>query len=235
MLADMNVPRPSRRWLQFSLRALLVFVTLCALACSWLAVKLRETQREEAAAAAIEKVGGTAAWDAKLSGPAWLRSLLGEHVFGNVTNVVLHGDKLSDTALEPLYSLNHLQRLDLSFANITDADIEHLQRLRQLKGLFLETPEVTDAAFEKLSGLDKLEELELHATRITDAGLGKLTGLNQIRALALYDANVNDTALENLQRMTKLTYVYLYKTHVTAAGVKKLQQALPNCKIQFVP
>ena len=116
---------------------LLVFVTLCALACSWLAVKLRETQREEAAAAAIEKVGGTAAWDAKLSGPAWLRSLLGEHVFGNVTNVVLHGDKLSDTALEPLYSLNHLQRLDLSFANITDADIEHLQGYASSKGFSL--------------------------------------------------------------------------------------------------
>jgi hypothetical protein len=36
----MKTPRPTRRWLQFSLRALLVLVTLSAIPCSWLAVKL---------------------------------------------------------------------------------------------------------------------------------------------------------------------------------------------------
>ena len=58
MLEAMKTDLPKRRWFQFSLRTLLVFVTLCAIPCSWLAVKLRQMKREEAAAAVIEKAGG---------------------------------------------------------------------------------------------------------------------------------------------------------------------------------
>ena len=54
---------------------LLVFVTLCAIACSWLAVKLREAKRKEAAAAAIKKSGGFVKWDENAAGPAWLRAV----------------------------------------------------------------------------------------------------------------------------------------------------------------
>jgi hypothetical protein len=39
-MIDMTDPTPSRRRLQFSLRTLLVFVTLCAIPCSWLAVEM---------------------------------------------------------------------------------------------------------------------------------------------------------------------------------------------------
>ena len=113
MLADMKIPRPTRRWFQFSLRTLLVFVTLSAIPCSWLAVKLREVKREEAAAAAIEKVGGRVDWDENAAGPAWLRGVLGEHFFAHVIRVASPGDQVTGSTLEPLDAMNHLQVLDL--------------------------------------------------------------------------------------------------------------------------
>ena len=114
MLGAMKIPRPTRRWFQFSLRALLVFVTLCALACSWLAVKLREVKREEAAAAAIEKAGGFVGWDESSAGPAWLRGVLGEHFFAHVEDVAFSRVEVTDSTLEPLDAMNHLQELALS-------------------------------------------------------------------------------------------------------------------------
>jgi hypothetical protein len=44
-LRGMEASEPKRRWFQYSLRVLLVFVTLCAILCSWLAVKLRQARR----------------------------------------------------------------------------------------------------------------------------------------------------------------------------------------------
>lgn len=52
----MTVPKPKLRWFQYSLRTLLVIVTLCGIPCSWLAVKLQQARREHEVAAAIEKL-----------------------------------------------------------------------------------------------------------------------------------------------------------------------------------
>jgi hypothetical protein len=54
----MTVAKPKLRWFQFSLRTLLVFVTLCAIPCSWLAVKMQQAKRQREAVVAIEKLGG---------------------------------------------------------------------------------------------------------------------------------------------------------------------------------
>jgi hypothetical protein len=59
----MSDPKPKRRWFQFSLRALLVFVTLCAIVCSWLTVKLQQAKRQREAVAEFEKLGGAVFYD----------------------------------------------------------------------------------------------------------------------------------------------------------------------------
>ena len=229
----MTDPKPNkRRWLQFSLRALLVFVTFCAPPCSWLAVKIQQAKREEAAAAAIEKSGGTVWWDKNTPGPTWLRRVLGETFFRHAEDVTLMGDRVTDGTLEPLHAMNQLQALGLTFAKITDAGLEHINGIITLKKLDLSYTKVTDAGLEKLADLKELEDLSLTGTNVTDAGLDKLAGLNRLQSLYLCKTNVTNAGLEYLQRLTQLKYVNLLETHVTYAGVKKLQQALPNCKIE---
>ncbi len=51
-----------RRRVQFGLRTLLVFVTLCAVVCSWLAVRLREARRQAAAVATMREKFDAVAW-----------------------------------------------------------------------------------------------------------------------------------------------------------------------------
>jgi len=86
-----------RRRFQFSLRTLLLVVTLCALACSRLAVKMQQAKRQQVAVTEIKELGGTVTYDwqidadghsrpnAQPPGPVWLRNVLGDDCFGNVT------------------------------------------------------------------------------------------------------------------------------------------------------
>jgi hypothetical protein len=212
MLARMTIPKPKLRRFQFSLRTLLIVVTLCAILCSWLAVKTERVQREREAAAEIEKLGGKVTWVfSPPSGSAWLQSLRSlvenDDVSGHVIHVYLNGTQATDT------------------------DLEHLKRLPRLLLLSLDQTKVTDAGLEHLEGLSELWILRLHSTQITDAGLEHLKGLNQLGSLELGCTRITDAGLQHLEGLTKLTRLDLTNTRVTNEGVEKLQQVLPTCEI----
>ena len=77
-----TVSHPKLRWYQYSLRTLLVFVTLlCTVACSWIGVKLRQAERQRTVVEAITKLGGDVGWCIR-PGPAWLQPLLGDDYYG---------------------------------------------------------------------------------------------------------------------------------------------------------
>ena len=44
-----DTAKPRRRWFQYSLRSLMIFVLFWSLACSWLAVKMQQARRQRAA------------------------------------------------------------------------------------------------------------------------------------------------------------------------------------------
>ena len=200
-----ELPKPKLRWYQYSLRTLLVFVTLCAIPCSWLGVKLREAKQQREVVAAIEKLGGQVAW-LESSRPAWLRSLLGDDpsVFG----VYLDNTQITDAGLEQLKALNQLQHMHFFRAEVATAGLERRKWLNSLESMNLANTKATDAGLANLKGLTQLQWLDLQQTKVTDAGLENLKGLHQLQLLSLGG------------------------TKVTDEGVKKLQQALPNCKIE---
>ena len=124
----MNFSWPPRRWFQYRLRTLLIFVTLCALPCSWLGWKVRQAKREAEAAAAIEKSDAWVKWDADPMGPAWLRSLLGEQCLGHVEGVWFV-DPLNGSMREHLYA-----------KILGDAQLVHLGNFANSKRLASTTP-----------------------------------------------------------------------------------------------
>ncbi len=194
---------PKLRWYQYSLRSLLLFVTACAIACSWLAVTIQGQRRQHEAADAIKKAGGTVA-----SEQTWLGKVLRDDSLVNVTVVDLSNEAAADAGLVHLQGLSQLQWLLLGNSKVTDAGLVHLQGLSQLLILDLAWTKVTDAGLVNLQGLRQLEFLELAGTKLTDAGLANLQGLKQLNRLVLTG------------------------TKVTDQGVKILHQALPNCSIQ---
>jgi hypothetical protein len=61
-----STPKRKLRWYQFSLRTLLIGVTLVACACSWLAVKMQQARRQKEAVEAIGKAGGAIRYENQL-------------------------------------------------------------------------------------------------------------------------------------------------------------------------
>ena len=54
----MTESKQKRPWFQFSLRTLLVFVTLCALLCSWVTVKTKQARRQREAKERVYELRG---------------------------------------------------------------------------------------------------------------------------------------------------------------------------------
>jgi hypothetical protein len=152
-----------QRRVQFGLRTLLVFVTVCAVVCSWLAVRIKQARRQAEAIAAIEKkhvlhfgyafqVDNGEIWRNNAIVPALepLRRLLGVDFFGDVEYVSIDSPLLTDAELANFAAFTGLERLHISFTNINDAGLSHLEGLTNLRYLRLDDTKVTAEGVKKL-------------------------------------------------------------------------------------
>ena len=101
--------KPRRRWLSYSLRTLLLVMTvLCVPLAAWMAyVEPYRVQRK--AAAVIQKVGGTVQRQA--GGPEWMRELFGDEHFQDIVFVNLANSDISPALMECLVKLSRLETL----------------------------------------------------------------------------------------------------------------------------
>ena len=199
-----------RRWFQFSLRTLLIVMTVCAVAFAWWSYKARQ-QREVVAAL---KKNAMIVYDFREQRlkkppywPAWLVNIVGVDYFANVTEVHFHDDT-------------------------TDADMRGLSKLTTLKLVRIHCPRVTDAGLKELAGLSSLQELTIYHARVTDEGVAELVGLRELHTLHLDTTKITDKGLMKLAELKSLRGLNVDNTRVTDEGVKELQLALPSCKIE---
>ena len=178
-------PKPKRRWYQFSLRTLLVFVLLVSVGLNWLGVKMHQARKQREAVEAILEAGGEVAYGYQFKedgasvpgatppGPAWLRKLLGDDFFRDVIRVSLELDS-GGAELEHLEGLSELRRVNLASTQVTDVGLEHIKGLTKLETLFLDDTKITDTGLEHLKGLTNLKSLGLSHTQVTDEGTKNL-------------------------------------------------------------
>jgi len=152
---------------QFSVRSLMVTVVAAAIPCCWLAVKMRQAEKQRKAVEAIRQAGGSVCYhyqyteDGSMSAgaeppaPVWLRDLAGDDFSSDVRGVAPHA--ADDESLEHLKGLVQLDWLDLTDTQATDEDLQHLK------------------------GMTKLTYLDLSGTQVTDDGLAHLRGLPNLR------------------------------------------------------
>ncbi len=153
--------RPRRRWLQISLRTLLLvtaIVAVAAVAASWYEAPYR---RQRDAMAAIEKAGGT--YQASPAGPAWLRRLFGEDSFRNVTLVNVADCDDPAAYIEHVAALPALETLAVGGLAFTDDHLKRLHGLTTLSGLVLDCTEVTDDAIAALR--DALADVDVYRSQ----------------------------------------------------------------------
>src|SRR6185369_13064431 len=126
--------RPKRRWYQFSLKTLLVVLTLLCLGPGgYVVYEHGRARAQKGAVEAIEKLGGKVRYD-PVRWPA-LRQILRGDSLGNVYWLDLTGIEDVDACLVHLDGLPGLRQLSLSGKPVTDANLVRLAGLKSLTGL----------------------------------------------------------------------------------------------------
>ena len=145
ILACMAEPQPKRRrWYQFSLRTLMLFMVVCAIPSGWVGSKLESTRREQVVVAKLEVIGVTVEYH-EMYGPPWITRHFRR--IREVTFVLTQGN---DTRLAYLKGLTNLESLWIWDLRPTNTGLEHLKELTCLKQLVLFCTETTDEDVAKL-------------------------------------------------------------------------------------
>ena len=129
--APPTTPKPRRRWLQFSLRALIIVMLLASVAMSWAAVRM-QARKQKRAVEELRRLGGVVyerQSDAfgnplpRKGMPAWLRNLLGDDFFAADVEVIFSPCCTSSRdGLKQLKGLMQVKRLIFE-TPVTDADL----------------------------------------------------------------------------------------------------------------
>ncbi len=222
-----------RRWLQFSLRSLLIVTVLCAIGAAWLGRRIEQKRREMETVKLIKANGGTVVFDYERdqqgairksggvpNGPPFLRRLLGDNFFSEVDSVDFQNTESCGVVLAgPIESLPNLKSLSVfNGANATDADMEHIQALSRLERLDLSSTHISDIGLTKLTALRELKYLDLAGTKIADDGIGAISALSKLENLCVYGTNVGDIGVARLDGLSSLKYLDLSRTKITDAA-----------------
>lgn len=107
--------------------------------------------------------------------------------------LVLHGTKVSDTALDHIAGITTLETLDLGSVMLTDVGLERLTVLTNLRALSIGGNELGDAGLQALRQMPGLTFLDLSgrqgtdsnvwSVNMTEVGLEAIVSLTQLREL----------------------------------------------------
>lgn len=227
--------RRRRRWRQFSLRTMILLVTIVSIACSFVTARMRAAKRQEAAVKAIKEAGGLVTYDyfldnrphgkkgAQPPGPEWLRDRLGIDFFARVVEVRLHRFGQEKVVAKHLTAMPRLRLLNLrGVANLSDSDLARIGQLQHLEQLQLSSPKISDVLLSRISHPKRMKILVLEDTRITDVGAERLRAFSNLEELGLAGSRITDAALVNLTSMKKLRILRIEGTAITNSGLEHL-------------
>lgn len=226
--------KPKPRWYQFSLKTLLVAMTLfCLGPGGYVAHEQRKARAQKAMVMLIEKLGGSVNYDIELPVRSpMMGQILGDDTYGNLdsisfVNAVKNDNKLRpiaffDADLVPIAGLKGLTHLDLDDTQVTDSGFVYLARLKKLEVLSLTNSRVGDAGLMHLSGLKQVKDLWLDGTLVTDEGMMHLSGLTELNFLNLDGMEISGAGLVHLSGLTKLETLSLTNTRVGDTSLQHL-------------
>lgn len=252
----------SPRRLRFSVRVLLVVVTVVAVILAMVGKRVLEARKQRQLVELIQSCGGehhhelnykdgkertirfpNMDFSPQMPGPDWLRGRIGDEYFVDVAEAFF--DRASHRIVDDSTFLEFARAVQsrdlprprgLVFADlpITDESLEALGVFPDLTSLhILNCPRVTEEGLKHLESLSKLRRLDIRGTPITDRGLGRLSGLRKLRELAIKPNAVTEAGLLQLKEMNELEWLSLGDSAVTSESVRALRKHLPNCEMSW--
>lgn len=216
-MSEVSSIAKSRRWPRFSLRTLLIAVTLlCIVLGTWIG----RARRVDYAVEHFRRLGGDfgyhsqllpdghVSWDTPIRGPAWVRKLFGDNLFDSPAHLEL-GNKhpFKDPDLLPLGHLTELRQLFVGEQNeISGGGWVALEGLVRLQDLFVkqDKPRSTDAMLSHVAALKELESLQVTPSNFTADGVAHLKSLTKLRNLHLGQVMNLAAAMEHLKALPNL-------------------------------
>ncbi|HET6879075.1 MAG TPA: hypothetical protein VFI31_02900 [Pirellulales bacterium] len=224
-------PRP-RRWLQFSIRTMLLLTGAAAVLMSVLGVPLFRLRREQLAVERLEESGARLTSEAARGMIAWAAAkFFGPEAAMHVTKVDLAWQPVDDDLALHLGHLEHLTTLNVNGAAITDRGLARLGGCRSLERLEMHGAPITDAGLDHLATLTALEIVDFSNTKITGTNLGPFLHLPALEVLNLNGTPLTDAAQPVLVRMQHLRWLGVSHTRLSEAARDALAAALPTTAI----
>ena len=198
--------QPVRRWLSFSLRSLLIFVTVL---CFTLGIWLERARRQHEIVRAIRDSGGYVEYEIEdpkgipPPAPFWHSAPYGQDLADCVESVTIDDRRL----LPKVARLYDVKRLTIEDSALCDGDLDPILQMSGLKsirlmgephgGRFSGNPglfridvsffhyeaRLSDLALAKLATHPTLEEIVVHGGEYSKAGIQELTKLRTLRVL----------------------------------------------------
>lgn len=245
-----------RRFLQVSIRTLLVVTTLVAIGCAYWTRIAARVQQQKLATARIETLGGTAQTKQPKTPWLWLQKVVGEDYFKEVVSVSLNETLVADADLEQIGQLRGMQTLllngidpdmnssfwaargprlphnpNLLSSQITNDGIRHLGPQPSLLVAAFAHTRITDTALETISSWPKLQSLDLRGTKITSRGIKNLGTLEGMKVLDLRSCHIDDDAVPTLCQFRSLRSLDVTATGISGEGLRQLRDQLPACQL----
>lgn len=168
---------------------------------------------------------------AAASSTGWVTALGGRvetDAQDRIAAIHLRGSFVSDSDLDAVAALEHLEKLDLSHTRVSDLGLLRLKNLRNVRELNLFYAElVTDEGLAAVKTWPKIERLNFRGTKVTDNTLALLAGKDSIRMLDIGFAEVTDSGLQHLPKYKGLRELAFGGNKMTEVGLQVLR-SLPN-------
>ncbi|MGD9720794.1 MAG: leucine-rich repeat domain-containing protein [Pirellulales bacterium] len=235
-----------RRWLRFSLRTLLVLLTVVAV---WLGFAADRAHRQRRIVAELRETRSVVEYDwqqrdpskpkpprgtiREAPGPRWLRKLVGDEYFQHVVTVMVSEYRPGARFLSHIDDLPELTNLQVVHAHTNDDDLRAIGRLRKLQFLLvtsLDRGGFTDAGVAHLAQLKQLENLTIGSPGLYSAGAPGMTGkglrvlatLPKLRSLRVVGMGLTDEGIASLAQIKQLEYLSVSVDRMTERGYAPL-------------
>jgi Leucine Rich repeat len=239
-------PKRKRRWFQFSLRTMMVVVTLL---CVWMGITAHRANRQRRAVERLTSHGDGISYDYQTDehgsfmlpvnapppsppGPTWLRRLIGVDYFVTVVGADMYVKGAGDDSIGDLSDLPQLRFLGVHGPGVTGSDLARLSKLPQLRDLGLYDNSIMDSDWEFVGQLTHLKGLVLGGSNVTDTSLERIAGLDDLEELRMVGCPITDIGIQHIKRLRHLKFLDIRGTGVTDAGAADLKRAFPTILLE---
>ena len=238
--------------LQLRLRGLLLLVTVCAFACSFVATSISEGRRQAKLVVDLRALGCTVQFDRperihtqgsplqfvregeKLSLSStpvtvW-QNVAESQMFSRIRHVQVRDMEKFPLILECMKKLGRVESLSLRDTPTTEQDLKRLLQIVRLSKLDLAR---TKFPYEEIPSLrdSSLNWLCMARTPFTDSAICNLP--ESLEYLDLTHTRITNNGALTLVRLKKLKTLKLLQTHISETQVKILRENMPWCEIEW--